>query len=89
MATLEINVWGEKLKISSDQGEDFIRDVADYLNGKMTEVQKNDSTLITTKIAALRAAYCIAAEYVMIQQQMDKLELTVDQIDEQLLRLTS
>ena len=89
MATLEINVWGEKLKISSDQGEDFIRDVADYLNGKMTEVQKNDSTLITTKIAALRAAYCIAAEYVMIQQQMDKLELTVDQIEEQLLRLSS
>ncbi len=84
MAALEITVWGEKIRLNSDQDEDFIRRVADYLNDKMNEVQSNDATLLTTKIAALRAAYMIAAECLLMQQEVGKLEFAMERIEEQL-----
>ncbi len=84
MATLDIKIWDEKLRLSSDQNEEFIQRVADYLNDKMTEVYASDATLITTKIAALRAAYFIAAEYFLLKQQMGQIELTMEQIEEQI-----
>lgn len=84
MATLEITLWGEKIRLNSDHDEEFVLRVADYLNDKMQEVQSNDTTLLTTKIAALRAAYVIAAEHLMMQYEVGKIEYTVDEIEKQL-----
>lgn len=81
MATLDITVWGEKMRLSSDLDEEFIQQVADYLNEKMGEVQAHDATLLTTKIAALRVAYLIAAEYLMIKKEVGKLEFALDEIE--------
>lgn len=93
MATLELTIWDEKIRLNveSDQDEEFVQRVADYLNDKMKEVKASDTTLLTTKIAALRAAYVIAADHLMLQHEVGKIEFTVDKIEKQLenLRLTS
>ena len=82
MATVEIILWGEKIRLDSDEDSTFIQKVADYLNDKMEEVLKQDSTLITTKIVALRAAFMIAAEYMLLQQEVDKIEFAVEKLEE-------
>lgn len=81
MASLEITVWDEKMRLSSDQDEAFIQQVADYLNAKMQTVQEGDATLITTKVAALRTAYLIAAEFLMMKNDVDKLDIALNELE--------
>jgi cell division protein ZapA (FtsZ GTPase activity inhibitor) len=88
MATLEVTLWGEKIRLNSDQDEEFVLRVADYLNDKMKEVQSHDDTLLTTKIAALRAAYVIAAERLMVKNEVGKITFNMmDDIDKGLKNL--
>ena len=84
MASLEITLWDEKMRLTSDKDEAFIQQVADYLNEKMNEVVEGDRSL-TTKIVLLRTAYYIAAEYLMMKNEMGKLECALEQIEEKLL----
>ena len=84
MATLEITVWCEKMRVTSDEDQAFITKVADYLNEKMKEVQSGDYVELSTKIVSLRTAYCIAAELLKMQKEWGKVELALDQIEEEL-----
>ena len=81
MASLEITVWDEKMRLSSDQDEAFIQQVADYLNTKMQAVKEGDATLLTTKVAALRTAYLIAAEFLMMKNEADKLDIALEELE--------
>ena len=80
----EITVWDEKIRLfESDQNKEFLLHVADYLNNKMEDVKRNDTTCISTKILALRAAFTIAGEFLLMQREVSKLEFAIEKIEEQ------
>ena len=79
----EISVWDVKIRLESEQNREFLLHVADYLNSKMEEVKRNDPSCINTRDLALRAAYTIAGELLLMQREFDKLESAVEQIEEQ------
>jgi cell division protein ZapA (FtsZ GTPase activity inhibitor) len=81
MATFEITVWGEKMRVTSDEEQAFISRVADYLNEKMQMVKAGDPSELSTKIVSLRTAYLIAAEMLKMQAEMGKLDFTLEEID--------
>jgi cell division protein ZapA (FtsZ GTPase activity inhibitor) len=83
MKTLELTLWGQKVwvKLNSDQSEEFIRCVADYLNNKKTEVEAGDPNLISTQVAAARAAFLIAADYFTEKQRLEEVERRVELIE--------
>ena len=81
MAAVEVNVWGERMPLSSTLDGEFVQRVANYLNDKMKEEKLKDPAEITTQKLALKAAFMIAAENLLIQQEVGKLESAVEQIE--------
>lgn len=88
MATVELNIWDEKIRITAEgESSELIKRAAEFLNEKMEIVKAEDPSVITTKIIALRAAYLIAAEFMLMQDSVTNLELAVEKIQEQLIQL--
>jgi cell division protein ZapA (FtsZ GTPase activity inhibitor) len=81
MAWMEVTLWDEKMRLDSDQSEEFVTNVADYLNNTIKMVRDKDP-VITTKILALRAAYHITAELFRTKQQFNVIEDKLAKIDE-------
>jgi cell division protein ZapA (FtsZ GTPase activity inhibitor) len=78
---MEIMVWGQKMKLTSDEDETFVSSVADLLNVRMQEVKTANSAELNTHTIALQAAYLIAADFLKLQNEIGELELTLERID--------
>ena len=81
--TVTVSILGHEFKIRGDEEEERILDIADYVNEKILEVQKNTSTLNTLNIVIL-AALNIAADYF---KAVDENEDTQRQVDERARKL--
>jgi len=82
-ALVEVDIWGEKVRLSSTQGNEFVQRIADYLNDKMREVKLEDPAEISTKKLILKVAVMVASENLLMQQEVGKLEFAVEQIEVQ------
>ena len=81
--TVTVSILGHEFKIRGDEEEERILDIADYVNEKILEVQKNTSTLNTLNIVIL-AALNIAADYF---KAVDENENTQRHVDERARKL--
>ncbi|MDR2401367.1 MAG: cell division protein ZapA [Deferribacteraceae bacterium] len=81
MKKLDLTVWGQMVSVNSDESEEFIRCVADYLNNKKTEVETDDPTLVSTQIANARAAFLLGAELFVAKQRVEEIEARLVQIE--------
>jgi len=83
----EINIFGHKLLVRSDEGEEYIRAIEDYLNTKMEEVRENTKAVSSLDLALL-AALNITGEVIknkeMLEQLGRKSEELATRIDRQL-----
>lgn len=62
MQTVEVTILGRRIRIRSEDDEDYIREVASYVNERMTEVQKATQSTATIDVAIL-AAMNVADDY--------------------------
>lgn len=64
---IEIKVMGQKFMVRSDSNEDYINEVATFVDQKMSEVVKNSKAVASLNVAIL-AAMNIADEYMKYKQ---------------------
>ncbi|MFQ5465662.1 MAG: cell division protein ZapA [Thermodesulfobacteriota bacterium] len=70
MAELMIN--GHKLVVKSDEEDEYIRAVEDYLNNKIEEVKENTKAVSTLDLALL-AALNITGEAIKTREMLERL----------------
>ncbi|MBI3399468.1 MAG: cell division protein ZapA [Deltaproteobacteria bacterium] len=73
MKAVEVNILEQKLLVKSEDGEEHVKKIADYLNSKIEEV-KQKSKAVSTLNVALLAAMNIADDYLETKEKLIKLE---------------
>jgi len=68
----ELRIFGHKLLVKSDEGEEYIRAVEDYLNTKIEEVKESTKAVSTLDLALL-AALNITGEVIKTKEILERL----------------
>ncbi len=68
---IEIKVMGQKFMVRSDSTEEYINQVADFVDQKINEVVKNSKAVASLNVAIL-AAMNIADEYLKYRMNREK-----------------
>ena len=55
MRTFEVKILGQRYKMRSDEGEEYLTSLAQYVNEQINEVQENTKTVATHNLAILAA----------------------------------
>ncbi len=79
MAELKIN--GHRLVVRSEDGEEHIRTVEDYLNNKIEEAKENTKAVSTLDLALL-AALNITGEIIEVRETRDKMGRKSEELTE-------
>jgi cell division protein ZapA len=72
----EVEIFGERYVLRSDDSPDHLNRVADYVDGKFREVARQNPALIPSKIAVL-ASLNIADEFFKRSEELHKREVEV------------
>jgi len=80
---IDVVIMGQQLTVTSDDGPDHIRAVAEYVDETMRALVEGGRAVATLDVALL-AALNIASEYQKLQQQHRKLTETIDRLSERL-----
>ena len=80
---VEVKIMGQKVTLRSDDEEQYIRKVAEYVDGKMHEVSKSMSPRGKYTVAML-VALNIADEYHRLKDSHDAVTNRVDRLIERL-----
>ena len=80
---VEVKIMGQKVVLRSDDDEQYIRKVAEYVDGKMQEVSNATGSRGKYSVAVL-AALNIADEYHRLKDNHDTVTTRVDQLLERL-----
>lgn len=84
--TVRVEILGREYTLKSDEGEEQVRRIAEYLNGKLKRLSENTKTLSTLNLAIL-AAMDIANEYFQLLDGQDALSRKVKKIEQKSGRL--
>jgi len=68
----ELKIFGHKLLVRSDENEEYIRAIEDYLNTKIEEVRENTKAVSSLDLALL-AALNITGEVIKNKEILEKL----------------
>lgn len=85
MATgqIRVNIFGSEYTLVSDSDENYVKEIAQYIDQKMREIDRNQSIRSTAKVAIL-AALNITDE--LFQERLYRQKL-LEQLDEEAKRL--
>lgn len=72
MKKTELKIFGHKLLVRSEEGEEYIRAVEEYLNTKIEEVRENTKAVSTLDLALL-AALNITGEALKTKEMLERL----------------
>jgi cell division protein ZapA (FtsZ GTPase activity inhibitor) len=70
---VEIRVLGQKLVVKSDEKEEYIREVENYLNGKIEDIKESTKAVSTLDLALLTALN-LTGEFLRTKQMLDRVE---------------
>ncbi|HOX46536.1 MAG TPA: cell division protein ZapA [Myxococcota bacterium] len=76
MKTYEVRILGQRYKIRSDEGEEYIHGLAQYVNDQIAEVQRSSKTVATHNVTIL-AALNIADRYLKLRDRDARLRQEV------------
>lgn len=68
----ELKIYGHKLTVKSEEGEEYLRAVEEYLNTKIEEVKENTKAVSTLDLALL-AALNITGEVIKSKEILERL----------------
>lgn len=80
---VEVVVMGQVFSVTSEDGEEHIRRVASYVDGKMREVASGGK-VVSSFTAAVLAALNIASECHKLQQNLNDTDAAIDRLTERL-----
>ncbi len=84
-AAVEVEILGQKFRVKSDDGEEHLRHVAAYVDGKMKEIGDPEAA-ISPYTRAVLAALNIASECQKLEQAQTELDKAVGRLTEMLER---
>ena len=70
-AITTVQIFGKEYPIASDQNPEYVRQLAAYVDEKMTEAAGGSDTSTSTRVAVL-AALTIADEYMRLRNEKDQ-----------------
>jgi cell division protein ZapA len=71
--SVKIEIFDQSYSIQAEQNEDYLRELASYVDTKMRAVAESTRTVDTVKVAVL-AALNIADEMFTLRQRQEKIE---------------
>lgn len=80
---VEVEIMGERFAVASDDSDDHVRKVAQYVNEQMRRLA--DERRMATTHVALLAALNIASEYWKLREAQDDLVERVDRMSQRVL----
>lgn len=80
---VEVVVMGQVFSVTSEDGEEHIRRVASYVDGKMREFASGGK-VVSSFTAAVLAALNIASECHKLQQNLAETDAAIDRLTERL-----
>ena len=86
MRTFDVKILGQRYKVRSDEGEEYISDLAEYVNDQIGEVQKTTKTVATHNLAIL-AAMNIADNLFKAKEREDQIKKEVRERVRRILKL--
>lgn len=84
--TTEISIMGQKLWVKSDSNEEYVRQVAGYVDQKINEVIQNTKSVASLS-AAILAAMNIADEYLKYRRERAERSSTAEKKIKDLIEL--
>lgn len=84
--TTEVAIMGQKFMVKSDSNEDYVRRIADFVNGKIAEVMETTNSVASLNVAIL-AAMNIADEFFKYQNDREQKIGTVEKKVKDLIEL--
>lgn len=84
--TMEISIMGQKFMIKSESDDDYVNEVAKFVDGRINEVMQNTKSVASINVAIL-AAMNIADEYLKFKQERKIKFNTVEKKIEDLIEL--
>ena len=86
MRTFDVKILGQRYKVRSDEGEEYISGLAEYVNDQIGEVQKTTKTVATHNLAIL-AAMNIADNLFKAKEREDQIKKEVRERVRRILKL--
>ncbi|MFQ5900855.1 MAG: cell division protein ZapA [Thermodesulfobacteriota bacterium] len=71
--SVEAKILNHRYVVKSDEDDEYVNQVIEYVNGKIEEIVKSTKTVATVQVAVL-AALNIADDYFKLQREVSKLE---------------
>jgi cell division protein ZapA len=78
--SVRVEILGREYTIKSDEGEERVRKVAEYVNEKIKRISENAKTISTLNVAIL-AAMDIANDFFEFQEGQSNLSRKVEKIE--------
>ncbi len=76
---VEVEIMGQAFSVTSDDAEEHVRRVAEYVDDKMREITAG-GRVVSSHAAAVLAALNIASEYQKLQERIAQFEETIDRL---------
>jgi cell division protein ZapA len=76
---VEVVIMGQTFSVASEDGEEHVRRVASYVDGKMREIASGGK-VVSSYTAAVLAALNIASECQKLQQNVDEIETVIERL---------
>ena len=83
---VDVKIFGQSYTIMGDASPEYMEQLANYVNTKMSEISAASSKVSQTKVGIL-AALNIADEVFQLREQFKKIESTIDEKSGHLIEL--
>jgi cell division protein ZapA len=80
---VEVEIMGQRLTVTSDDGEEHIREVAGYVDRRMRQLANGQPTGASLHLALITALN-IASEYWKLQRQQEELHQMINRLTQRL-----
>lgn len=84
MKQIKVKIYDQEYIVKSEESEERLNRIADYVNGKLKDIQENTEGLSVKKMAIL-VALNIASEYFQAVKERDELSANIRQKTETLI----
>jgi cell division protein ZapA len=81
---LDVEIMGQRLTVASDDGDDHVRRVAEYVDQQMRQLASGPRPASMMQLAMLTALN-IASEYWKLQQEQEELHRTIHRLSQRVL----
>lgn len=76
---VEVEILGQVFSVTGEEGEEHIRRVAEYVDGKMREIAAGGKAVSSFTVAVL-AALNIASECQRLRERLTEIEAAIDRL---------